>query len=509
MITQLSSLEGAAAAAVDADRGVVWIVEAVTPRLSSWDLADETLILVTELAFAPTGVALSGDRESLIVTGADGTILKLAADSPAAAPMPLAAFGGSLGQASATIPATGQGFAIVVSDAQDVVLSARLSDGLVRTLAAIPGVSGVATGPRDTWAVATVLGEGRLLRVATTGTQTFATGLLPTGHVTRTPDGLSLLIAHPGAARLSAYSTADGSVVVHAVDGIGIDGTLVEVHGLDDARLLILTDTSLWIADGLADLRPRPRLVPPSAPMFTGAWEILQYDLSGTGLSDDDVSFVVEDDPDAAFISHSAFAGPPGARKVPMLVAGLNLGSFHVSMRETATGAVLDTAPFEVTDHWTDPNNGPPRMFAGDSSARPAGDWGGGPDRPQNLGTKAHSGRWRLGVLLVNTSDGAFPSAGADLDAARKAVLDEVRDGVSFNGKTRSARHYYEELSGWDAASNRGLTIEVHGNQVYGPVDLPQDWGRTSRRRPTTQASSSTITGPRGTQPSRRSCPAH
>jgi M6 family metalloprotease-like protein len=115
-------------------------------------------------------------------------------------------------------------------------------------------------------------------------------------------------------------------------------------------------------------------------------------------------------------------------------------------------------------------------MLMGDSQPPPAGDWGGGPNVPQNLGSQAHNGRWRVLVLMVNTTDGSYPTAAAPLAAARKAILDEVQDGVLFNGKIRSARHYYEELSGWNAASGRGLTIQVYNNQVYGPLDLPNGW---------------------------------
>ena len=43
MVTQLTRLGAAGAAVPDADRGVVWIVEANPPRLSSWDLAAEEL----------------------------------------------------------------------------------------------------------------------------------------------------------------------------------------------------------------------------------------------------------------------------------------------------------------------------------------------------------------------------------------------------------------------------------------------------------------------------------
>jgi M6 family metalloprotease-like protein len=477
MVTQLTPLAAAAAAVPDADRGVVWIVEANPPHLSSWDVAAEELTRLSGLAFVPTGIALSGDRNSLIVSGADGSVVVVPADDPYGGPMPLAHTAGALGQAAATIPATGRGYGLLVAEAPPAVLSARLLDGVVRTITALDGVTGVAADAQNTWAAATTAGEGRLVRVLPNATQLLAAGLLPTGHVTRTADGEALLVAHPGAGRVSAYRFADGSVSVHATDGAGIAGSLIEVHQLPDGSVLVVSDEALARADTLADLAPRPRLVAPADPLFVGSWVALQYDLSGTGLDDDDVSFIVDDNPDAAFISHTSFAGLPGSRKVPMLTAGIILGRFSVSMVETATGDVLDTAPFEVTDHWHDPDNGPSRMFAGDNAPQPAGDWGGGPNAPQNLGTTRHSGRWRLGVLLVNTTDGSYPTDAAGLAAARKALMDEVQDGVIFNGKTRSARHYYEELSGWNPGANTGLTIQVHGNQIYGPVNLPEGWG--------------------------------
>ena len=288
--------------------------------------------------------------------------------------------------------------------------------------------------------------------------------------------GELLLAAHPAADRVSAFRFADGSVTLYATDRGPLDGAIVEMHGLADGRFLIFTAKQLAIVDDLADLESRPRLVPPASPLFVSSWVPLQYDLSGSSLTEDDVSFVVHGDPDAALISNTSTTPGPGGHKVPMLIAGGLLGKFEVAMVETSTGHELDRVPFEVTDHWLDPDHGPSRMYVGDTAPKPAGDWGGGPNTPQNLGRNAHNGRWRVLVLLVNTADGSFPTAAADIAAARKAILDEVQDGVSFGGQTRSARHYYEELSGWNAATNRGLTIQVYNNRVYGPVDLPQGW---------------------------------
>lgn len=476
MIKNLTALAGASAAVPDPARKVLWIVTSAG-ELCSWDLAAQHTTRHTTFASRLTGVALSADGQSVIVTADDGSVTIVPADDPAAGGAVLGhAPTGGLGQVTSTVPLSGAGYALAVAERAGVLRSVRLADGNVRTVVALDGITGVAADARTTWAAATVLGAGSLATIVTTptgaATPVLVSGLLPTGHVTRSPDSELVLLAHPSAARLSAFRVADGTVATYALDPAIVSGTMIEAHLVDDGRYYILTDEALAVADDLADLGQRPRLFPPSDPLFVGSWVPLHYDLSGTALTDDDVTFVVADDPDAAFVSHTSFA-TTGGRKVPLLAAGIVLGTFTVQMVETATGAVLDTAPFDVTDHWLELDHGPSRMYAGSNAPAPAPPSGGA--GPQNLGTQAHSGRWTLGLLLVNTSDGAFPAA--DLPGVRKAMLDEVQDGVVYNGVIRSARLYYEELSRWDPNTGHGLTIQASNNRVYGPVDLPEGWG--------------------------------
>ncbi|MFE2425872.1 hypothetical protein ACFXJ5_03775 [Streptomyces sp. NPDC059373] len=476
MITQLAALDGAIAAVEDIDRGLIWVLEGGPPGLASWNRSAGRLDRHMALGSTPSGVALSGDRQEVLIAFRDGTIVAVPADDPSAGTTQVAQTAQTLGQLAATTPPSGRGHALAVSEDQARVLAVRLGDGQVRKLADIPNLTGVTAGAQDVWAAAATAGEGRLLKVTTGSTQGVVAGLLPTGHVTVSADRELLLTAHPAADRVSVFRFADGSVTTCATDVPDLDGRIVEMHGLDDGHLLLLTANGLAVADDLSDLESRPRLVPPAEPLFVGSWTPLQYDLSGSALTGDDLSFVVHGDPDAALISHTSTTPGPGGHKVPMLIAGGLLGTFEVSMVDKSSGQELDRVTFEVTDHWRDPDHGPSKMVQGDSAPPPAGDWGGGPSTPQNLGTNAHNGHWRVLVLLVNTSDGSFPTAAADLAAARKAILDEVQDGVAFNGQTRSARLYYEELSGWNAATNRGLTIQAYNNRVYGPVDLPQGW---------------------------------
>ncbi len=474
MIIELTALQEGVAGIPDDDRGVIWVAEKA--NLASVDPASGDLRRHAAFPRTPSGIALSADRRQLLVACEDGTITTIEADDPDGAVVDLAASPTDrLGQSAATRPVTGPGSALAVSESAGRVLAASLTDAQIRNVVSLTGVSGVATSGSRVYAAATVAGSGRLVHVSGGAAQGIATGLLATGHVTVTPDGAQLLVSHPGADRFTALTLADGSTVVGATTSI--PGTLVEVHGLADGRLAILTTESLTLADSVSELFGGPRLVSPPSPLFVRSWVRIQYDLSGSGLGDADVSFVVTDGPDVGIVSSTQTVTPIGGGvPEPLLVAGGLLGTFGLEMIETATGAVLDSTTFEVTDEWHDPDNGPSVFIQGEGGGTSAGDWGGGPNAPQNLNTTPHNGTWRVGVLMVNTASGSYPTGAPALADARQAILDEVQDGASVDGTTRSARHYYEELSGWNAATNRGLTIRAHNNKVFGPVTLPQGW---------------------------------
>lgn len=474
MITELAALQDATAAIPDDDRGVIWVAE--TASLAAVDPASGDVRRHSAFPRTPSGIALSADRQRLLIACEDGTVTAIGADDPDGAFDDLAsAPGESLGQAAATRPVSGPGSALAVSEAGRV-LAVSLTDKQIRNVVTLPGVSGVATLGSRVFAAANIAGGGRVVHISGGAAQAIISGLLTTGHVTATPDGKRLLVAHPAADRASALTLADGSVVTGVTETV--PGTLVELHGLADGRLILLTTDALALVDDFSDLHSRPRLVPPKDPLFVGSWVKLQYDLSGSGLTDADVSFVVTDGPDVAIVSHTETVTPIGGGvREPLLVAGGLLGTFGLDMVETATGNVLDSTSFEVTDEWHDPDFGPSAFIQGEGGGTSGGDWGGGPNAPQNLSTVPHNGSWRVGVLMVNTADGAYPTEATALAAARKAILDEVQDGVAVSGTTRSARHYYEELSGWNAATNRGLTVRAHNNQVFGPVTLPNGWG--------------------------------
>lgn len=225
------------------------------------------------------------------------------------------------------------------------------------------------------------------------------------------------------------------------------------------------------------NVAPVSAIMPPAQPLFVGSWVPLQVNLAETGRTADEVTYVVPDGPDAGIVSYARFADSPGSDPVPLLIAGGRPGSYLVEMVDLASGVSIAQARFEVTSLWTDVDTGPSRCVTGVVSEAPSGaDWGGGPNAPQNLPAIPKVGTWRVAVLMVNTSDGSYPT-GQALTNAQTELLNHVEDGDSVNGTLQSLRQYYEENSGYDPGPPvRGLTVRARNHRIYGPVTLPQGW---------------------------------
>ncbi|MEJ2868920.1 CARDB domain-containing protein [Actinomycetospora sp. OC33-EN08] len=473
MITEIAAIADAHGSVIDVGAGVAWTAPGTDGLVVRVDLATGAVDDHASLPVPVTGLAVTVDGRTLVVAGEDGVVRLLPTDTPDTI-TDLAAVGEPLGQIGLTTSASGAMHVVGVAPTSGRLVAVRLEDGLVRPGGVLPGITGVvARGTRVFAAAVGADGRGRVVESRAGATPALATDLLPTGRLTASGDGTRLAVAHPSLRRASVVDPAAGTIETVATDDV--PGDVVELHLLDDGSVLVLTTVGLFRCDDLSDLAPRPVLAPPDQALFVGSWVPLRYDLAGTGLTPSDVTFVVPDGSVAGLVSHTTFSPALGGAPVPMLVAGGLLGQFRVDMQEVGSGTVLASAAFEVTDHWRDPDHGPSQMLVGESGPRPAGDWGGGPATPQNIATLPHTGTWRTAVLLVDTADGRYP--GASLTQERTRILGEVQDGVTFSGTTRSARHYYEENSGWDPATNAGLTIAAHGDQVHGPVSLPDGWG--------------------------------
>ena len=474
MRKMLATLNGATAAAVDEARGLIWVAEA-GGAIRKVPFSGGGSVALT-LPAAAAGIAVHKDM--LLLAGADGSLSTLDLKGLSSRPKALKRLDGQLGQAALTGSAVPTA-ALVTREAVAVGMRPRTSltllgtgDQSVRSVA-IGGLTGVAASGKSVF-VARNAGtplRGELGMLKGLEMRSLATGLPTAGRLGLAEGGDLLLVAHPGAGRLSSLRPATGAV--QTVSLSGIPGDIVEAHGLASGRIAVLTTARLVLVDQLAALTQDPTIAPIHDPIFVGSWAELGFDLGASGLSPDEVHFVVPAGLDVGFVS---YARPEGSsRPVPLLVVGGKTGVHEVRLVKNAGNTVLATAPFEITDHWRDSDTGPPGFYATNSRFGGDSGWGGGPGTPQNMSTKPHSGTWHSLILMVDTDTDRWPTDAATMGDNRDAILGHVSTGVEFDGDTRSARIYYEENSQF-VENSRGLTIGVRNDSVFGPVNLPNAW---------------------------------
>jgi M6 family metalloprotease-like protein len=147
-----------------------------------------------------------------------------------------------------------------------------------------------------------------------------------------------------------------------------------------------------------------------------------------------------------------------------MLCVGYEPGTFIVEARHISTNALLGQAKLTSDALWLDERAGPTKWFTGISQGYSAGAaWGGGPAGPQNTNTASATGTRRIAILLVDTSSQRYSTDAPTLQGFRDQWMNEIINGVSTGGVTRSAKLFYREVS----FNNFDLSA-----QVFGPVSL-------------------------------------
>jgi len=198
--------------------------------------------------------------------------------------------------------------------------------------------------------------------------------------------------------------------------------------------------------------------------LFVGSYAELRVKINpASGFDFDDLDFTIPDGRRAGLISLSRDAR--FRPKVPsiMLLAGYEPGDWAILVTHRPSGTDVAKVAFGTTDLWRVARQGPRLWFDGSDARREAGSaWGGGPVGPQNINVMPATGTRRIAILLVETASQSFPT-GAALDAIRNRWIDEVINGVTLGGVTRSTRAYYREVS----YGNFDLS-----GQIFGPVTL-------------------------------------
>jgi len=215
--------------------------------------------------------------------------------------------------------------------------------------------------------------------------------------------------------------------------------------------------------------RPQVALGLPRRPLFVGSYHRVSVKIpKGAGIAFDDLTFDVPDGPKAGIVSQSRDALFNPARPHFMLCAGFEPGTYVVEARVAATNQLVGQRKFVVDALWTIEDLGPTRWFTGIVGSYAAGSaWGGGPAGPQNVNVVPATGTRRIAILLVDTSTQRYTTNATDLQGHRDRWTNELVNGVTQGGVTRSARLFYREAS----YNNFDLSA-----QVFGPVQLPGTW---------------------------------
>ena len=203
--------------------------------------------------------------------------------------------------------------------------------------------------------------------------------------------------------------------------------------------------------------------------LFVGSYERVRVLIDpSTGIVFDDLKFEVPDGPKAGRVSLSRERKFNPKRPSILLLAGYEPGKYVLQVIHMPSSSLVGELKFAVADRWTYEKAGPRLWFDGINQRQEAGAaWGGGPAGPQNTNTIPASGTRRIAILLVDTSSQRFTTDAATLQGHRDRWMNELINGVTQGGVTRSVRKYYQEVS----YGNFDLSA-----QVFGPVQLSGTW---------------------------------
>lgn len=209
----------------------------------------------------------------------------------------------------------------------------------------------------------------------------------------------------------------------------------------------------------------------PKKEIFIGSYTKVKVIIDpASGRPLEDLDFVLPDGPQAGFISLSRDADFNSDNPEVMLCAGYKPGNYILQAWSKQSSSVMAETEFIITEIWEDNVTGPSIWFTGISELISMGaTWGGGSDGPQNMNAKPAKGIRRIAILLIDTLSQRYTNNAVTLQGFRNRWADETSNGVTTVGITRSAAHYYREVSynSFDLSA-----------QVFGPFSLTETWDK-------------------------------
>ena len=217
-------------------------------------------------------------------------------------------------------------------------------------------------------------------------------------------------------------------------------------------------------------LRRSIKLTFPPGANFVGAYAKIKVKVRG--IIFDDLHFVVREGAPGGYISPCRDAEFNAKNPDIMLCFGYKPGTYHLDVRlKSSLATLLHTVAYDLDTVWKDHKNGPSFSFYGINSG---GDyaigaaWGGGiVGQPQNVNTIPQSGTRKIALLLVDTASQRYTTDDAELQAIKDKWLNNIKNGLSVGGVTRSCKTYYKEVS----YNNFDIDCDI-----FGPVHLSENY---------------------------------
>lgn len=291
MITTLLTESGIVGMHVDDARSLIWLVR------------DEGVVLTSDLSGnAEKYQQLAGAQTVLAVALDDGWTWTIDPDDPVNPAVHVAMF--SAAPTQLVVSPSGKAILGAVGGAGEWI---AVASGAVTPYALPAGTTGVALLTSAVVAATNdpVTAKSRLRRLGGFWLGPASAPVAELGRAGASADGTVAFGASPATNTVIAWEPATATTTTG--DAAALPGTVIEVQGLGDGRIVVLTDQVLAIVDTLADLTVSvpPSIVEPSHPLFVASWVRLEYDFGTSGLTAADVTFTVPDGPDAGIVSHT------------------------------------------------------------------------------------------------------------------------------------------------------------------------------------------------------------
>ncbi len=448
------------------------------PSNTVWFTADGTLHAVRlldgrEQMFTGYGAPLCAvplaDGSSLAVVESNGDVLIAPVDDGDRAN---AAIATTLAPPPHVVARTADGYGIAADEADALVAVDTRTGDRMQLATGLSGVTSLAIDSAANRAYAVIESAAGATLVAADLTGGAADELAPLpapGHrVLSHPSGPGVLLIDPAG-------------VVQGLDAAGNPtGTTTDLgfapSGITRwASLLLAVDGTTLHAVEWALPDSKIELDLPLAPLFVHGYADVTFDAASAGLDPAEVELIVLDGDDAGKVSSAIESTGPvdlDGRTRRILFANWQTGEFLLAAQHLVTGDELGLARFRVTALWPDDEVGPPIVSAPEHAEMTLLSWGGVGGLTGYLEKNPPPSPYRIAVVLIETNERAY---GGDL-AATTATWTDYAVGPNV-----SARTYFEDVSYFNrpgpSGAGTGMTIELAGGRILGPVSVDRGWG--------------------------------